>query len=356
MPGKALGGQFSRRLTSGANLVTHLAAVSMVVEDVEVRADLTTWRNLETGRENEATEVTKLIGHLSTFEVHNRVRVVFLPLSMNALVHRSKSNSVEFTWDVESRVSNVVTWVGLVDGIETNDSRVVSELLGNARPRGNKFILETILVLVKSIESVQVLNRWEVIREDNLLAISDNRIIVLIHLVVVIVRVMKRFAETKFLHDRFEKGISIFTNANWVVTDGLLGVEIGHTLTTHVSSENILVSVDKNVDASISESVDKVKNLIKVSVVVDTGNALNTFPHDTESHKVHTPFLEFLNIVIIERKIRIKITIAGYIRWHLVHGVDTVENDGLTFLVFEHSGVRVDSKSADSFNCASSKS
>jgi len=77
---------------------------------------------------------------------------------MDALIHRSKSNSVEFTWDIKSGVSNVVTWVRFVDRVETDDSWVVSELLGNTRPRSNKLVLKTVFVLVKSIESVQILN------------------------------------------------------------------------------------------------------------------------------------------------------------------------------------------------------
>jgi len=134
MPGEALRSQFSRRLTSGANFVAHLAAVGVIVEDEVRGTNFTTWRSLETSWEDEATEVTKLIRHLGTLEIHNRFGVDLQPFSMDALVHRSKSNSIKLSWDVKSWVSNVVTRVWFVDRVETNNSWVVSELLGNTSP------------------------------------------------------------------------------------------------------------------------------------------------------------------------------------------------------------------------------
>lgn len=49
-----------------------------------------------------------------------------------------------------------------------------------------------------------------------------------------------------------EKLIDFWVDAGWFLTDDLLGVEVRDTLTTHISSKNILMSVDKRVYASVT--------------------------------------------------------------------------------------------------------
>jgi hypothetical protein len=80
--------------TRFANFRVQYTAVSMVVQNMFVRANFTTWRSFETYRELPTTFVSidtgDFIGNLNRFKPHGVVSRSFLVFCENLLIHRGK--------------------------------------------------------------------------------------------------------------------------------------------------------------------------------------------------------------------------------------------------------------------------
>ena len=123
---------------------------------------------------------------------------------------------------------------------------------------------------------------------------------------------------------------------------GLLGVEVGDTLTAHGASEDILMSVNESVDASFTELVDQSLNFVEIGIVVGTLGALDGLPHDTEADEVLAPLDQASNVFVVEGVLGIKLSIGRNVRVNLVDDVDTMEDDLSASLIDESAVCRVD--------------
>ena len=123
---------------------------------------------------------------------------------------------------------------------------------------------------------------------------------------------------------------------------GLLGVEVGDTLTADGASEDVLMGVNKGIDASVAELVDQSLNFVKVGIIVSTLGALDGLPHNTETDEVLAPLDQVCNVFVVEGVLRIELTIGRNVRVDLVDDVDTVEDDLSAVLIDESAVCRVD--------------
>jgi len=106
-----------------------------------------------------------------------------------------------------------------------------------------------------------------------------------------------------------------------------LCIEVRHSFSTYSSCKDILMSIDESVDTSLAQFVDKLINLIEVSIIIDTRCDLNSLPHHTESDEVESPLCELFNFCISQRELSIKLFLARDIRGDLVDNIDSMEND-----------------------------
>jgi hypothetical protein len=60
-----------------------------------------------------------------------------------------------------------------------------------------------------------------------------------------------------------------------------LGIKVWESLTADGSCENVLMHVDKGVDAFLAKSVNQFEGFLEVNVVVNTFCAFNSLPHNT---------------------------------------------------------------------------
>ena len=81
---------------------------------------------------------------------------------------------------------------------------------------------------------------------------------------------------------------------------GLLGVEVGDTLTADGASEDILMGVNEGVDASVAEFVDQSLNFVKIGIIVGTLGTLDGLPHNTETDEVLTPLDQVSNVFVVK--------------------------------------------------------
>jgi len=172
-------------------------------------------------------------------------------------------------------------------------------------PVADEFVLETILVSEQSVEALHGLLSHVVGVEVTGLAIFDKRIIIL---VLSEAEALDICAEAEFLIKSFGKVVNKGVNAVVILLEDLLGVEIRDTFTAHGASEHILMGIDKGIDTSLTELVDHFFDLVKVSIIVLAFDALNAFPHDSETDKVHAPLLQVSDILVIEGVLAIKFT------------------------------------------------
>ena len=126
-----------------------------------------------------------------------------------------------------------------------------------------------------------------------------------------------------------------------VALQQLLCVEVGHSLTANGTSEHVLVGVDEGIDTGCTKLVDQSLDLVKVSVVVYASRALDSLPHNTETHKVHTPSLQVSDVLIIKRVLRVKVAIRWNIRVNLVDDINTMKEHLTALSVLESAAARV---------------
>ena len=297
VPLSALGSVGNLRLTSETFVGAELAAVGMVIEDVLIRADLTTRGDIETNIEDHARKNTNLIWERNWLEPHLLFAVVRLILLIKFLIHGGEVSLVHVAWDEKMRVPGGVRREWLIKRIVTNDVGVVSEASRGVVPVVDKGILESIVVVEKMTEESDRLLGQIVGVEVTRLAVSDQEIFVLILSETESLHIS---ADTELVIDRFEKTIQGPAHAVTILLQGLLGVEVWHTLTANAASKHILMGIDEGVDTVLTKLVDHSLNLVEIVVIVDTFLSLDSFPHDTETDEVLTPLLEKGDILVIK--------------------------------------------------------
>ena len=130
----------------------------------------------------------------------------------------------------------------------------------------------------------------------------------------------------------------------------LLGVEVGDTLTADGASEDILMGINKGVDAGFSELVDHSCDLVEVGIIIDSLGALNGLPHDTKTHEVHAPLHKAFNILVVQRVLTVEVAGRWDIRVDFVDDIDTVEDDLTAILVSEGTVGVIDVDSLGNIN------
>ncbi len=75
-------------------------------------------------------------------------------------------------------------------------------------------------------------------------------------------------------------------------------IKIGHTFSANSTCKHVLVSIHESVDAFLAKTVDELLNLVEIGIIIDSWSNFDSFPHDTKSHKVETPFCELLYFTI----------------------------------------------------------
>lgn len=120
----------------------------MVVEDVVAGTNLTTRRLSETNREDGAAiEPAVDIGVCDWFEPHHGVRVVLDVFLEHLSVGRIQMLPVHDTWDLESRVLNLVGRVWFVNRIVADDIGVLSESGRCGVPVSDKLVVHVLRVI-----------------------------------------------------------------------------------------------------------------------------------------------------------------------------------------------------------------
>jgi hypothetical protein len=133
MPVLALGSERKVRFPRFTNFRVQNTAVSMVIQNVFVGSDFSARRGFEAYRELPSSFVPvdagNFIGNLDGLKPHGVVvssgTLVFLE---NLGIHRSKKVRVNSSRNVESRVSKVVSWVWLVQGVKSYNPWVCGKL------------------------------------------------------------------------------------------------------------------------------------------------------------------------------------------------------------------------------------
>ena len=123
---------------------------------------------------------------------------------------------------------------------------------------------------------------------------------------------------------------------------GLFGIEVGDTLTTDGASEDILMSVNEGVNASVTEFVDQSLNFVKIGIIVRSLSALDGLPHNTQTDEVLAPLDQACNVLVVKGVLRIELSIRRNVRVNLVDDVDTMEDDLSTVLIDKSAVCRVD--------------
>ncbi len=83
-------------------------------------------------------------------------------------------------------------------------------------------------------------------------------------------------------------------------------IEIWHAFATHFARQNVLVRINHCIDAARPQLIDKIVYLFQVSIIILSRSILNSFPHNSESDKVEAPLDHILDVLIVERVLRIK--------------------------------------------------
>ena len=230
------------------------------------------------------------------------MRLIFLE---NFLVHGSKIFGVHVAGNQEHWVSGRVGREWLIKRIVANDVRVSGKSGGHVVPIADEFVLKTISVGKKSSEGIHRLLGLVVSVEVTGLAVFNQRVTILV------LSETKAFdisADSKLLVNTLGEVIDKTIDAVVIFFKKLFGIEVGDTFSAHSASENVLMGVNKSVDASLSEFVDHLFDFVKVCIVILAFGALDGFPHNSETDEVHAPLLQVDNILVIERILAIKLT------------------------------------------------
>ena len=126
------------------------------------------------------------------------------------------------------------------------------------------------------------------------------------------------FSEAKAFNIRAEAELFIKTlckevdrgiNAVAIFLQNALGIKVRDTFAAHASGEHILMGINKSINAGIAKFVDQSLNLVEIGIIILAFNALNAFPHDTEADKVHAPFFEIGDILVIQGELAVKLSV-----------------------------------------------
>ena len=230
------------------------------------------------------------------------MRLIFLE---NLLVHGSKIFGVHVARNHEHWVSGRVGREWLVKRIVANDVRVSGKSGGHMVPVADEFVLKTIFVGEKSSKACHGLLGQVVSVEVTGLAVFNQRIVILI------LSETKAFdirADSKLFINSLGEVIDKTVDAVVIFCKKLFGIEVGDTFSAHSASENVLMGVDKSVDASLSKFVDHLFDFVQVCIIILAFCALDSFPHDSETDEVHAPLLQADNILVIKRILAVKLT------------------------------------------------
>ena len=99
----------------------------MIVQDVLVRANITTRRRLEANWEDQTAEVRDDVRMRNWLKPHERVLVICLVLLVDLLIHRGEEFLVGDSWDLILPVLENVAGQRLVQRIIAHNVRVLRE-------------------------------------------------------------------------------------------------------------------------------------------------------------------------------------------------------------------------------------
>jgi hypothetical protein len=97
------------------------------------------------------------------------------------------------------------------------------------------------------------------------------------------------------------------------------------------------MSVDESVDSMLTKLSNKLINLFEIGLVVNSRSSLDSFPHYSESHKIHTPSLKIIDVLIREWVLRIKMVLDWKIWCNFVHHIDTMVDHLSSMLISDNS-------------------
>mmetsp|Transcript_30199 Transcript_30199/g.40150 ORF Transcript_30199/g.40150 Transcript_30199/m.40150 type:complete len:329 (+) Transcript_30199:959-1945(+) len=248
---------------------------------------------------------------------------------------------VHHTRDAQGGISDVVRREGLVERVVAHNVWVLGEASRGRIPVSHKLVVHVLLVIEESAEACHTLLRVVVVGKHLLKAILDQVVAILIDSIVKIVHIIA-LAEGRVVV--LEEHIRDRVDARWSLADGFLGVEVRDAFTAHDASENVLVSVDERVDASLAHLVDQGLDTVKVGAVILTGLALDTLPHDAEADEIHTPATQVCDVLIVQRVVGVEVTLSRDVGVNLVDSIDTVKECGAAELINQEASLWVDTE------------
>lgn len=289
MPDEALVGKFGAWLTSLTRRgpATKLTAVGVIVEDVIGRVKIATWRNSETNWVDNAAICPAInIGVSDRFEPLDGLTVVLDGILVDFGVGWLKVLPIHDTWNAQGWIFDLVGREWLIERIITDDVRIASESVSRLVPERYELIIHVVGIAKKCTEASHALLGVVVVSKHDLKAILDEEISVIIDPPAEVIHVI---ALSNAVVVALEEDISNWVDAGWVRSNDFLSIEVRDAFTTHVAGIDILMSINKGVDTGLTHLVNESLNSIKIGIVVLASLTLNTFPHDTETDKVHTP-------------------------------------------------------------------
>ena len=289
-------------LTSAVvSLANIVAAVRVLIQDMSTVVWLATWWTFEAQRD--------MLVHKWRLKPHDGG----VAGSSKFLKH----SFVEWSQQVLRRLSILIgsfelpkrvpasEW--LVDGIEADDVWILAKPLPEHVPVSNELVLQSVDVVVKSSEEADCLNRAVVVKEVILGTVFQERPSLLVLPEAIVIH---RLAVAHRIGDWSDDPVKSLIDAVDLVLEHHIGVEVGHSFSTDGASQDILVHVDKSVDAVLTEFVDQLLHLIEVLVPVVTRRSFNRFPHDTEADHVEAPRLEVVHIVLGQAELEVVLSLG----------------------------------------------
>lgn len=224
----------------------------------------------------------------------------------------------------KSWMSNDFTWIRLIQWVKSNNIGIFGQSSTCNIPIVHKFVLQAILVIIKGTKGSHRLSGSIINSEEFIEAVFDQIISILIFAVAIVFHVL---TNTELVINWRKLHVNQVIDAGWEEADSFFGIKVWETFTTNNSGKNVLMHVDKSVDACLTEFGDQAINLLEIVGIIDSFFTLNGFPHDAETHKVDSPRFQVLDVLIIEGILGIEVALRRDVRVHLINYVDAVEND-----------------------------
>ena len=152
----------------------------MVVEDVLVGADSFTWWCFETNGEDISAQEADLVREGHGLEPHLLGRIMDLGLVVDVFVEWAEVGLVEVSWHQEHGVRGGVAREWLVKRIVADDIGVVGEFGSDVVPEVDELVLNLVFIIEEVTEGSHGLLGHVVSVEIALLAVSDQRIVILV--------------------------------------------------------------------------------------------------------------------------------------------------------------------------------